>query len=316
MGDNNQLLRLADEIGTPFKAIELHYNALSVLPPAVLGATFAVLKKRARAEMKPPWPDLVLGIGFRSVPVALAIREESGGKAKLVRLGNPRVDPAKFDLTVTTPQYGVPDGPNLMRLPVGISTAAKLTPTADEQQWLDDLPRPHRLLLIGGDTFMWRLGAERMSTAASTLRRKCDRDGGSVIAVSSSRSSRAVQKAVAKTLDGRRHGLVWGRFPRYSVLVSDADELYVTADSVAMTSDAAATGKPVGLILPERSASGRLFYGLAKIGLPIPIRDVERFWRAVQANELAGDLAKPVAGKLDLDPLATVVSTVRSLLKS
>jgi mitochondrial fission protein ELM1 len=201
-----------------------------------------------------------------------------------------------------------------MRLPVGISTAAKLAPTPEENDWLDGLPRPRRLLLIGGNTFMWKLTPETVAEAASDLRRKCERDSGSVIAVSSSRSSRAVQKAVAKALDGSRHGLVWGGFPRYGVLLHAADEVYVTADSVAMTSDAVATGKPVGLILPEKSLSGRLFYGLAKAGVPVPIRDVERFWSAVHANGLAGDMAKPVAGKLDLDPLATVVSAVRSLL--
>jgi hypothetical protein len=316
MGDNNQLLRLANEVGLPFRMIELHYSALSVLPPGLLGATFAVLEKESRAEIRQPWPDLVLGIGFRSVPVALAIREKSGGKTRLVRLGNPRRDPRNFDLTVTTSQYSVADAPNLMRLPVGISTAGKLEPTPEEKQWLDDLPRPHRLLLIGGDTFMWKLTPEKMSDAAVEIRSKCQRDGGSVIAVSSSRSSRAVQSAVAKALDGSRHGLVWGRFPRYSVLLNDADEVYATADSVAMASDAVATGKPVGLVLPEKSASGRLFYGLAKAGVPIPIRDVERFWTAVQASGLAGDVAKPVTGKLGLDPLETVVSRVRSLLKS
>lgn len=314
-GDNNQLLRLANEIGLPFRTIELHYNALSVLPPRMLGATFGVIEKKSRMEMAAPWPDLVLGIGFRSVPVALAIREKSGGKAKLVRLGNPRLDPGNFDLTITTPQYNVADGPNLMRLPVGISTAAKLEPTPEERRWLDELPRPHRLLLIGGDTFMWKLTPERVAEAASKLRRKCERDGGSVIAVSSSRSSRAVQRVVARALDGSRHGVVWGRFPRYPVLIDDADELYVTADSVAMTSDAVATRKPAGLILPEKSVSGRLFYALAKAGLPIPIRDIERFWAAVLAKGLAGDAAKPIVGNLDVDPVATVVSAVRSLLK-
>jgi hypothetical protein len=124
-----------------------------------------------------------------------------------------------------------------------------------------------------------------------------------------------VQKAVARRLDGSRHGLVWGRFPRYSVLLSDADELYVTADSVAMTSDAVATEKPVGLVIPEKSISGRVFYRLAKAGLPIPIRDVERFWTAVQAGGLAGDVANPIAGHLGVDPMAMVVSAIRGLLK-
>ena len=312
-GDNNQLLRLASEIGQPFRTFELRYNALSRLRPRLVGATLATLEVQSRRELQPPWPDVILGIGNRSVPPALAIRRLSGGKSKLVRLGNPRASPDNFDLVITTGQYPVPDAANVVRLPIGISTAPALEPTAEESTWLENLPRPHRLLLIGGDSFMWRLTAERVAIAAETLRRK---PGGSVIAVSSARSARPVLEGVAAVLAGTEHGLVFSRFPRYPVLVHDADEIYVTADSAAMISDAIATGKPVGLVMPERAASGRLFYALKKLGTPIPVRDIGTFWTAVRSQGLAGTVEKPVAGILPLDPLALAVSAVRKLMES
>jgi hypothetical protein len=80
-----------------------------------------------------------------------------------------------------------------------------------------------------------------------------------------------------------------------------------------MISDAIATGKPVGLVEPEKTLSGKLFYGLKKIGIGVPVRDVQRFWADVQRDGLAGTLEKPVAGKLDLDPLALAVDAVRKL---
>jgi uncharacterized protein len=314
-GDNNQLLRLANELGLPFRALELGYNGLARIPPPLLGATLATLDSGSRAQIKPPWPDLVLGIGNRSVPAALAVRERSGGKTKLVRLGNPRLDPAKFDLVITTPQYRIPNGVNVIRLPVGISTAPDLEPTREESEWLAKLPRPHRLLLIGGDTFMWALSRRTIGNAASTLAQKCETGGGSVIAVSSARSSKTVVDGVEAALKGSEHGLVRGRFPRYPVLLADADELYVTADSAAMLSDAVATGKPVGLVLPEKTASGRAFYGLAQAGLPVPVRDIRRFWTSVQAMRLAGTVEQPLAGDVGVDPLATAVEAVRAVLK-
>lgn len=314
-GDNNQLLRLAREIGLPMRTLELCYNGLYRVPPALLGASLATLTSDSRSRIRPPWPRLVLGIGNRSVPVALAIRKLAGGRARLVRLGNPRLDPSKFDLVITTPQYHVRDAPNVVRLPVGISTAPKLEPDREEAEWLAKLPRPHRLLLVGGDTFMWTLRPATLASAASTLKRKCVTDGGSVIAVSSSRSSKAALDCVATALQGSEHGLVWGRFPRYPVLLADADEIHVTADSVAMVSDAIATGKPIGLVLPDKSLSGRLFYGLAKLGVPVPVRDVRRFWTAIQAQGLAGTPDRPAKGKLGADPLAIAVSAVRALLE-
>ena len=311
-GDNNQLLRLAGKLGAPFRTLELRYNGLYKMPPPMLGATLATLDPGSRALIAPPWPDLVLGIGTRSVPVALAIRQLSGGRAKLVRVGNPRLDPARFGLVITTPQYGVPNAPNVLRLPVGISTAPRVEPNREESEWLARLPRPHRLLLVGGDTFMWTLSPAVLGDAAATLRRK----GGSVIAVSSARSSKAVLDSVAAALSGSEHGLVWGRFPRYPVLLDDADEIHVTADSVAMISDAVAAHKPMGLVLPELTASGRFFYALSSFGLPVPVRDIRGFWTLVQAQGLAGTVEAPVAGKLQADPLDSAVTAIRELLKS
>lgn len=310
-GDNNQLLRLAREIGLPFRGIELQYNSLCRIPPGLLGSSLVSLDKACREKLRPPWPKLVIGIGNRSVPAALAIRELSGGKSKLVRLGNPRADPRRFDLVITTAQYPVADAPNVIHLPVGLNTAGKVEPTREEMEALERLPRPHRLLLIGGDTFMWRLRPELVASATSALRRK---KGGSVIAVRSHRTGAEVIDAVSRSLRGSEHALIWGAFPRYGMLLSDADEIHVTADSVAMISDAVATGKPVGLILPERTAPGRFFYALASLGIPVPVRDVRRFWTGVEAMGLAGTVEEPVAGKLPADPLEMAVSAVRSLL--
>jgi mitochondrial fission protein ELM1 len=311
-GDNNQLLRLADELGLPFRAIELRYNALHLVPPSLLGASFASLTAQSRQALHPPWPDLILGIGHRSVPAALAIREKSGGRSRLVRLGNPRVDPRRFDMVITTPQYRVPDAPNVIRLEVGLNTATKVQPTREESEWLAKLPRPHRVVLIGGDTFMWTLRAAKVADAARALKAK---PGGSTIAVSSARTRKTVVGAVAEALRGSDHFLVWGGFPRYSLLLADADEIYVTADSVAMVSDAIATGKPLGLIEPDPTTAGRFFYGLAKLGTPLPIRDVRCFWRSVRTRGLAGTLDRPIAGTLRSDSLADCVGAIRRLLE-
>jgi mitochondrial fission protein ELM1 len=309
-GDNNQLLRLASELGLPFRTLELSYNKLHYLPPRVLRSSLASLDRRCREQIRGPWPSIVIGIGNRSVPVALAIRRGSGGRSKLVRIGNPRLAPASLDLVITTEQYRIPKASNVLELPIGINTAHRVQPTAEEREWLDALPRPHRLLLLGGNTFMWKLDPNCAGNAARKLKAR----GGSVIAVSSSRTSKAVIKAVTAAVENSVSGFVWGSFPRYSVLLADADEICVTADSVAMISDAVATGKPVGLVEPAKTLSGKFFYGLAKIGIRVPVRDVQRFWTSVRARGLAGTVDQPVAGELDADPLELAVKAVRRLI--
>jgi hypothetical protein len=301
-GDNNQLLRLAEALGRPFRSIELSYNALHLLPPRLVGATLSTLAPESKRQIRPPWPELILGIGYRSAPAALAIQKLSGGKTRLVRLGNPRLDPNYFDLVITTSQYPVPDAPNVIRLPVGIPTAAPAEPNGEEVEWLKRLPRPHRLLLIGGDTFMWTLRPEAVARAAVDIAKK----GGSLIPVGSPRSSREVIAATAPQLDNP---------PRYPVLLADADEIYVTGDSVSMISDAVATGKPVGIIPPDKTATGRLLYAFAgAAGRSVPVRDIQRFINSVLDQGLAGTVDLPRAASSRPDALQIAVSAVRKLL--
>lgn len=312
VGDNNQLLRLAGELGVPFRAIELRWNPLHVVPPRFLGASLASLAAGSRRDMRPPWPELVLGIGYRSTPVALAVRKLSRGKTKLVRLGYPRVDPRAFDLVITTAQYAVPDAANVLSLPVGLPTAPELEPTAEERAWLDTLPRPHRLLLIGGDQFMWELPA---STVASVAKEIAAKPGGTVIAVNSPRSSQRVLDAAASALAGREHALVFDGFPRYPVLLRDSDEICVTADSASMIADAVATRKPVGLILPQKDWIGRLLYAVCRaLGIGVPVRDVEKYWTTVLEKRLAGTVAQPLAPETNFNPLEASLAAIRALL--
>jgi len=310
-GDNKQLLRLAGELGLPFRSIHLFYNSLHLLPPRLLGDTLRSLTPESREQIHRPWPRLVLGVGHRSVPVALAIRRLSGGKSKLVRLGNPRIDPSHFDLVVTTPQYRLPDRSNVMQLPLGINTAAAVEPTPDEAKWLASFPRPHRLLLIGGNTFMWELRPEKVAEAARRLR---DRPDGTVIALRSGRTRKDVLDAVADALKGGEHAVASGRLPRYSVLVQDADEIFVTGDSVAMLSDAIASRKPVGIIEPDKSVTGRALYALDSIGLRVPVRDIRQFWDEIRRQGLVGTLDEPTCGPVTTDSLSVAKTAVLELL--
>ena len=90
-GDNNQMLALAEAIGLPFEIKILAYNPLHHLPPLRRGLLH--VERRARASIKPPWPDLVIAIGANSPPVARYIRRRSGGRTRLVQIGDDVPDP-------------------------------------------------------------------------------------------------------------------------------------------------------------------------------------------------------------------------------
>src|SRR5438874_493768 len=88
VGDNNQMLALADALGLPFEIKQLTYNRLRRFA-FLRGRRLVYLTRQARRKLTPPWPDLVIGLGYDSMPVARFIRHQSGVRTRLVQLGNP-----------------------------------------------------------------------------------------------------------------------------------------------------------------------------------------------------------------------------------
>jgi mitochondrial fission protein ELM1 len=314
-GDNNQLLALAHGLGLPFETRSMRYNQLRRLPKQLLGRGLASVLPSARKWLRPPWPDLVLGIGHRSVPVARYIRHASGGQTKLVQLGHPRLDPGHFDLVITTPQYGLRHSKRVLRLPLAMASPhPKEKATDEEKAFLDALPRPHRLMVIGGPNRHWRVDERDAAAAARALMERSEQDDGTVIVVGSPRTEPSIRKAVADAIAGSRHRYVADKMPRYLCLLEDADEIHVTADSVSMLSEAIFTGKPVGMIPVRRVLRGTLAYGLWNMGIARrPKPNLRAVWRELREGGLVGTVDAPRAGEVQ-NPVRIAVDAVKALL--
>ena len=312
-GDNNQVLALSEELGIPFETRTLGYNLLRALHGRVLGRSLASLDDISRNWIKPPWPDLIIAIGRRSVPVARWIRRENNGRTKLVHIGNPRINPKLFDLVITTRQYPVPSGDNVLLLPLAMSRYRSLpAPTEAERAWLTSLPRPHLLMAIGGSTKYWTVPASSIQQTARQLALRASRAGGSLIAVPSPRTSPEVVLAVRSALEPEPHcRLVESGDVRFPVLLSDADENFVTGDSVSMLSEAVLTGKPVGMIPIDLTPKGKRTIG--RTGTDTPRRDLRRLWSHLQRQGLIGTLDQPANGAAE-NPATVAAAAVRRLL--
>jgi uncharacterized protein len=313
-GDNNQVLALAEALGLPFRPIQLRYEWFAHVPAVCRSVSIAQLEDACRTEIAPPWPSLVLGIGQRSGPVARYIQRASGGRAKTIRLGDPMVSHRLFDLVITTTQYAVRDAENVVRLPITITNESAVHPNKLEERWLRAFDRPRRLLVVGGKTSLWRFDESVVTTALRTLQRRAALEGGSVLAVSSPRTSRELIAAAEASLS--REAVVTEDFPRYGALLNGADEIHVTGDSVSMLSDAVASGKPVGLIPlePDRLAKFLKWAGELR-GRAFRMRDLEKFWADLRARDLAGTIDQPRCGALEVSPMDIAVAAVRATLE-
>ena len=319
-GDNNQVLALAEALGLPFEEKWLRYNQLRRLQPALLGATLKSVAADARGQLEGEPPGLTISTGHRSVPVVRALRKRSGGKMRAVHLGYPRIAPRCFDLVVPTPEYPIADAPNVVRIPFALSPHGAREVEQADRDLLESFPHPRRLLLIGGPTLYWKLPERRVMRAVRRLLRAAAWDGGSVIAVGSPRTPPKLLAAVRQELDGSSTPTLFAPLegpPGYSALIEAADEIFVTADSVAMVADAVMTRKPVGIVPISKSGLGRAVMAVAdrlRPGKRLFPRDLRFFWASLAEHGFGGTIDAPHASDPP-DFTAQIAERVRRLLK-
>lgn len=316
-GDNNQVLALAEALGVPFEIKALRYNGWRRLQPPVLGATFRSLAAESRPLVSEDWPDLTISSGHRSVPVVQAIREASHGSTLSVHVGYPRISPGKFDLVIATPEYPIADHPNLLRIPFALTRASSTEKT--DPAFRRSYPRPRRLLILGGDTLYWHVDAADVVAVLRRLQTAAASEGGSLLVVGSPRTPPALLARARELVSGASFpaAMIPVRGPpSYRTLVAEADSLWVTADSVAMTSDAIATRKPVALVPIRPTLCGTLYMGVMNRlcrDQRVRPRDLRFFWKALQQHQLVG-MDPPLRTRWVPDLTGLVSERVKELL--
>jgi mitochondrial fission protein ELM1 len=296
-GDTNQLLAIAEALEWSFELRSLEYNQLRKLPFG-RSASLVSLISKARQTIQPPWPDLIIGAGYRFIPVARFVRRASGGRTRIVAIGNPRGSAEDLNLVITTPQYARDPAPNLLVLRFPAGNPCKATqPNVEELAFLRRHPSPRRLVAVGGPARNWSIDRNALADALATVEQRMKVEGGSVVVAYSPRTPKRLRRWLHDWSQQRQIALV-SDFPRFGALLSECDEFLVTADSVSMLSEAILTGKPVGMIPIRQTLRGRLSHALARLKLkPHPRMDLRRFWRVLREDQLVGTPTKPRASR-------------------
>lgn len=251
-GDNNQVLALAEALGEPFAARRIVNRPWELVTNRLVGTSLAGTDRRRSDALAPPWPDLVISAGRRNEPVARWIKRRSGGRARLVHIGRPWAPLAAFDLIVTTPQYFLPDAPNVLhnRLPLHRVDRVRLhAEAAAFAPELRNFASPRTVVLLGGDSGPFVFTAEKACRLAALVDDLVAADGGSVLATDSRRTPAAASAAFRADLRAPCRFFAWGDPgpSRYRALLGSADRLVLTAESMSMLAEALAMQKPVYL---------------------------------------------------------------------
>jgi mitochondrial fission protein ELM1 len=246
-GMQSQALGLAEATG--FRLVEKPLDIRrpwSVLPPQLWPLSRCVVVG-GKTLLGPPWPAVAIGCGRNTVIPALAIRRASGGRTILAQVQDPRLGRAEFDLLI------VPEHDQLRGKQVFVSRGAmhRVTPAllADERQRFSSLGtmrRPILGVLLGGSNKAYRLTLPRLAAIAEAIAGILRESGGSALITPSRRTGDEGRRLIQQRLAGLR-ATIWdgtGDNPYFGYLAL-ANAFLVTADSVSMISEAAATGKPI-----------------------------------------------------------------------
>jgi mitochondrial fission protein ELM1 len=288
-GMASQALGLAEATGFPFieKRLAIRFP-WACLPPQLW---LMPLRAAAGACLAPPWPDVVIGCGRNTAKPVLAIRRASGGRTVAAQVQYPGIGRAEFDLLVV-PEHEHLIGPRLILTRGAVHRVTKARLAAERLRFpaLAELPRPILSVLIGGTSKAYRLTLRRLGEIAEALVAILRTDGGSVLLTTSRRTGAAALALLRRRLAGLS-AAIWdgsGENPYYAYLAL-ADALLVTADSVSMISEAAATGKPVHVLgLDGGSAKlARFHEAMQEAGITRPFSGSIESWSYAVPDDTA-----------------------------
>jgi len=228
----------------------------------------------AGSQFAPPWPDVAISLGRSCVPYMRALRRRSPDTFSIVMLDN-RAGLGVADV-IWVPQHDRLRGANVittLTAPHSFTAArlAELRPTVPPA--IAALPRPRIAVILGGKNKAYEFRAEDDVRFAGALRSLGALGASFMITPSRRTHARLLEVTDDATRDCPR--ILWdgeGTNP-YGDFLAHADALIVTADSVNMTGEAAATGRPVLVFTPSGGSDKfrRFHAGLQAYGATRPL---------------------------------------------
>ncbi len=204
------------------------------------------------SRFAPPWPDLAIAVGRRSAPYVRALKRAAGGQTFTVFILDPRAGTGIADL-ICVPEHDALRGANVFTTPTSPHPfgARRLRDLrADVALDIAALPRPRIAVMLGGRSRHYPYSDAdhaRLSRALAALAQS----GASFLVTGSRRTHDALTAAVEGALAGAPALFNRGEINRYPEFLAHADRIIVTGDSVNMTSEAAATGRPIYVFAPS-----------------------------------------------------------------
>lgn len=201
----------------------------------------------------PPYPSIAFATGRLTTPYIRALKKKAGLKTFTVILLDPKVSAASADL-FWVPEHDKRRGANVVTTltsPHRFSPARLAELHREMPANIAALPAPRVAVLLGGPNGDYRFTAADEARLIATLG-SLSKSGAGLMITASRRTPAALIDAIeAATRDAPRIVFRGTGDNPYAHFLASADAFIVTADSVNMAGEAAATGKPIYVFHPS-----------------------------------------------------------------
>jgi mitochondrial fission protein ELM1 len=233
------------------------------------------------SQFRPPWPEFAISIGRLTTPYIRRLKRAAGLATFTIILQDPKVSANAADL-FWVPEHDTRRGPNVvttLTAPHSFTERrlAELRKTMPAD--ITALPAPRVAVLLGGPNGDYRYDTAAIARLASALQ-SLSRLGAGLMITPSRRTPAPIAEFVFEATAGAPR-LFWdgeGENP-YPAFLAHADAFIAPADSVNMTGEPCATGKPVYVFEPGAGSAkfARFHEALRSHGATRPMP--ERFER-------------------------------------
>ncbi len=259
------------------EALGVDWELKQVAPQGVwrFAAPYGPLDPRDGKLLAPPWPDIAIATGRLSIPYIRALRKKAGVGTFTVVLQDPKTSPRTADV-IWVPEHDRRRGPNVittLTAPHAFSPERIAALRSNVPAGIAALPGPRVAVILGGKNAVYKFTDEdddRLEASIASIARL----GASFMITPSRRSHQRLVRAVLRATEGAPR-YFWdgtGANP-YPAFLAHADLFVVTGDSVNMTGEPLATGRPVYVFEPSGgSAKFRRFHAsLRRYGATRPL---------------------------------------------
>ena len=258
LGNSNQALALAKELGVSYTAKHINYNCFAKLPNFLLQFYPLHIKHDCLQSIEiNNLPNIIISSGRRTAALALYLKRKSTKKLQIVQIMKPDGNFNEFDVVIL-PQHDsfTQTSSNVIRI---IGALSDIHKSIKDQANIENIRKIYPgtinciAVIIGGNSKNHIFTIDEAKLLVSILKNIVIHHTSQLFITFSRRTPQVVKQVIRQHFSNPH--IIYdpqdsGPNP-YLALLANANYIISTADSISMCSEAASTAKPLYIFLPD-----------------------------------------------------------------